>query len=207
MNEKYEGYNMTPEDQKNIEDLMGNVDTILNESVQNNYIDTMREVINQKLLDNSSDFLTNTSLGSNYAVFYKSLIKELPELGLSIVEKPDDLAGKNLQQSIGIKTIPYKTDRDLIQKIKSVPIIKFLVSATLPSKLDEGIKMEEEGILPKDFTKRAILGYYLKKQGDYWKNVYEKAQMEFGYIEPLSDNELEAIIRKAAREEYLKKAN
>lgn len=219
--------NLNSKDKKKMKDLLNKAKDILNENhnnqetIENNSNKKLSleekakamanlDKINYQLLEDESDFLTNTEKGTGAEIFFKTLVEEIPELGLSIEQAtaPD---GRPLSNYIAIKTTPFKTDRHFIDGLDKNQIISLFTYplAKGEKNLEEsGFELERKGILPKGMTERFLCRLYeesIKKHPDILKNKKGKQFIRFQNIEPLSDQEMQDLIRQAIREEYNKK--
>ena len=150
--EGFNSNNITPEDEKNMDNLAEQAKDILgqknysNESNDKELEDEsdlpskeeieseINELTNQ-LLDDKSDFLTTTQKGSIGEIFFRILIKELPELGLSISDTEEEaFRGTGF---LSVKTQPFKTDRHFIYELMfDDPVISY-IDHVRPYKEDE----------------------------------------------------------------------
>src|SRR3990167_7374638 len=126
-----EKYKPNPDDEKKMEDLLNQAKGIIGQPAEQDPLDVARakrEEAKERLLDETSDFLTNIERGTNLELYYRTLAEEIPELAISIDEMTEDIEGRPLPDSIAIKTAPYKTDRMFIDDLKDNLVISLLTN-------------------------------------------------------------------------------
>ena len=210
--------NINPEHRRYSEDSFGEMNKLLEQAIKNKDYDTWRkqakaslEKLNDELLNDSRDFLTNTERGSESEIFFRTLAEEIPDLGVSIDEKALSPDGKQLKNYIAIKTVPLKTDRQFIQDLKENPVISlYLHRLAVRSKTEKeelGINLEKMGLLPKGITERLLCRWHKKDMKEHpdIKKIWEENKSRFENIKPLSDEEIKEFMRKTIRDEYNKK--
>ncbi len=169
----------------------------------------MVETIEKELLDESSDFYTNVVKGSVDELFYETLAQEIPSLNLSLDDKAVDIFGWALENHIRVKTVPYNTNREFIRFLEEKnTVIKTLRSPGFSTEedLEELHDLEEKGIIPKNFHRRAHAKeyeFYIKRwpdNADFWNKRIAK----LGDITAFSDEEAREIMKKVILEEFKK---
>ena len=152
--------------------------------------------------------------GSSDQKFFEILIDEVPDIGISIVER-DAFPSRSINpHCVAIKATPYKTDRIFLSKLELSPVIQLLRSPWFSRNL--GKKLEDEGTLAKGTTDRVLARAYqndinelkaLLADGPDFKLQKElensqKLLTELGNVKPFSDEEVETLMRDTIREEY-----
>jgi hypothetical protein len=179
----------------------------------------MLEELNERLLDESSSFYTNVDKGSVSELFYRTVMEEVPDSGISInetVRMPK--TGETLDKCVAVETVPYKTDRTFLFELGENPVIQVLKFPEFSR--DLGKQLEEQGLLPPGTTDKGLARYYrfnyqgcLEIAGRYedkeniWKEnaAYWKGLMDKLGAEPISNDEAKELMRTVIREVYRKK--
>ena len=222
MKEHYDEHNINEEDIQNMGALLGSANQVLDGAVKKEKmkaeisglitksdleeLDAIKQRVINREMDDTSDFLSNIFANSEQELFFRTLIDEVPNLGLSISTEAKDIAGKIQPGLLGIKTQPYKTDRLFLSKLTDNPAIKFLM---LPTSLEkEGRDLEAAGVLPQG-TVDSILSRHFnvikKEMSPKALNSFYKEEVEqFKNIPPISDEDLQDLMRKYINEEYRK---
>lgn len=164
--------------------------------------------VKEKLLDDSSDFLTDIEKGGENEIFYQTLVETIPELGLSI-EEAKGFAGEKLPNLFSVKTTPFKTDRVFLLNLEKNPVIKLFTNpiVSFEDKEKIGARLEEEGILPHGTTARFLsreYAYALKISPES-KEFLEEFYSKFKNKEQLSNTEIKEFLKRAIKEEYFNK--
>lgn len=167
------------------------------------YLETLLKELKERMFDEKSNFYTNVERGSLNEVYYRTLVEEAPELGLSINETAETMDGEILKNRIAVEATPYKTDREFIFRLSNNPLIHALKYPDLVDK-DKAEKLEEEGVLPKGIHDRALARRYK----DYFERFNNKKWQELMFklgVEPLSDEEARELMSGVIKEEYKKR--
>ena len=170
-----------------------------------------------KWADESSDYYSDAEKDSWDEMFFKTVIEEVPDLGISIEEKINDTTYKNKPNSVVIKAMPYKTDRFFLRKLEINPVIDLLKN---PWSIEEiGEDLEEKGLIRAGTTNRICARYYAKELAEDKKRFeehptpeletaideLERMLAQLGNVEPLSDQEAKEIMINVIKKEYEKK--
>ncbi len=167
--------------------------------------DRINEIINEmrkELLDDESDFYTNTAKGSVSEVIFRAIEKNFPGLGLEIRDDAVDRDNLPRPEAVAVHTSPHKTDRVLLLETLEAPSINVLkIELGDP----EGIKltgeaMEENGELPIGTTKKILARYYKTKLDNPGKYTtaseiaeHDGELAKLG-VEPITDKEIEELV-------------
>ncbi len=172
---------------------------------------------NSEWADYSSDYYSNAEKDSWDEMFFKTVIEEVPDLGISIEEKINNTKYKIKPNSVIIKAMPYKTDRMFLRKLEINPVIDLLKN---PWSIEEiGEDLEEKGLIRAGTTNRICARYYAKELAEDKKRFEEdptpelkiaidelqKTLNQLGDVEPLSDQEAKEMMIDVISQEYKKK--
>lgn len=218
MKENYSEQNLTPKDENNIKNLLNEAKNIISNPNKSNegkkrelFEKMLKKVLEaqyEKSRNDESVFLTNTRKGTGYEIFYRTLAEEIPELELSFDEKDIVIGGETYQNLIAIKRIPLKTNLDLINYLKDDPIIDLFTFEERPADEKEqiGLKLEKSGLLQEGTTHRLLSKDYNEKIINFpeSKVILEKRYAKFKNEKPLSNQEIQEIIRNVIKKEYYK---
>ena len=164
--------------------------------------------------DESNPFYTNTKKGSGREFFFRVIQEEHPEFKVEVRDDAKYPETKEpLEDHVAVYVKPYEGKRRDLVEIQRDPIIDILTSEILTREyFDRAKEMEKNGDLPSGITKRIIARRYKKNIESYEKTgwmegVYdEEARLRFlGDVEPLSDEELRALMSEAVRKAIAKK--
>jgi len=209
-----ENYNPNPDDEKKMDALLNDAKDIVGQTRLKDSSEEARrnlEQTHEKLMDDKSDLLLNIEKGSNTEIYYKILMEEIPDLGLSFDQKAVDIKGRPVPSYIAVKAVPFKTDRIFIDDLRHNQVISLFTNPVYTAEDKErlGYKLEKIALLPKGTTAFLLardLRDNIKKYPDM-KDILEKRYGKYKTFEPLSDGEIKAFLRKEIREEYENKFN
>jgi|GEM_PF-4896278 len=180
-------------------------------------IEFFNDEVENKLFDDSSDFYTAVNKGSLREVFYKTVAEEIPELGITVDENAIAPDGSPLESfQTGVKTTPFKTDRNFLHQLGELPVIHALNGFENRDMIQD---LEKKGILPTGMTDRIYARNYQESikylQDNLQKttnreliksaiNNFQEESSQLGNVVPLSNEEAQEIMRQAIQEEYKK---
>ncbi len=174
-------------------------------------------ILLKEQLDQESEYFSNAWKDSWSQKFYELVIEEVPNIGLSIVNReefPDKTINKHC---VAIKATPYKTDRLFLCDLELNPVIYFLRNPWFSKSL--GKELEDKDVLPLGTTERVLANAYQKNIADLKAYITEygsnpkteeeikrnqKHLAELGDVVPFSDEEAQELMREIIREEYHK---
>jgi hypothetical protein len=203
-----ENFNPNPDDEKIGERLLNEAKNIIGRPARQDSLEearARREEEDAMMLDETSDFLTNIEKGTLLELYYKTLLEERPDLGLSFEESATDPKGRPLPGVIAVKAIPFKTDRNFIDDLRGNPVILLFTEphATAEDKERLGAKLEEMAVLPRGTTERLLSREYNDRleRIPEMKDVFDERYAKYVNTRPLSDQEIKDFLRKEIREE------
>jgi len=197
---------------KEILDVCPNIKIIANFSVGFNNLDIeelkkLRAEAQEKLADETSPFLTNVDKGSSDEIFFRVFMVEVPDSGVSINPQAKQRDGVPRPDLAAIETTPFKTDRAFIVDLLDDPLVKVLRSPDMPSSLRMQKELEQQGVFSTDTYKSVLRRQYdhFMKTGDkvFWQKTIELEGLS--NVEPISDAEVEELVRPVIREAYKNK--
>ncbi|HBV33513.1 TPA: hypothetical protein DEB72_03285 [Patescibacteria group bacterium] len=167
----------------------------------------LRAEAQEKLADETSPFLTNVDKGSSDEIFFRVFIVEVPDSGVSINPQAKQRDGVPRPDLAAIETTPFKTDRAFIVDLLDDPLVKVLRSPDMPSSLRMQKELEQQGVFSTDTYKSVLRRQYdhFMKTGDkvFWQKTIELEGLS--NVEPISDAEVEELVRPVIREAYKNK--
>jgi hypothetical protein len=200
-----ENFNINSEDKKKMEDLLNQAKGIIGQSTEQEMHEKFLKE-QEKFLDETSDFLINIPKDTTEEIYYRLLAEELPDLGLSFDDLALDPKGRPIKGAIAIKAVPFKTDREFINRLRGNQVITLLTEPSFSSEVKEkfGIKLESWAVLPAGKTARLLSRDYEEriKKFPEMKKVFDGRYAKYKDIRPLSDEEIKDMLRKEIREEY-----
>jgi len=219
MKENYGEENLTPKDKNEMANLLNEAKDVFN-NPEKFKKEKKDELLKKKILqvlenqyeesrNDTSVILNNVRRGTVSEIFYRTLIKEIPELGILIKDDAKDINGTELPNHITIKKTSFEIDERFINSLIDNPVIKLFTFEEQPADKKEeiGDKLERSGLLPIGTTYRLLSRDYKKQMDTHpqFKNIFEERYSKFKNEEPLSDEEILEIMRKVIKEEYNKK--
>ena len=164
--------------------------------------------LEQSMAEERSNFWTHVEKGGMSEVFYKVLMEELPGEGLSFnpgVKREDGTVDPDY---VTVQTTPFKTDREFIDALAEHPAIELLLYPTIVDAQKRAQELESQGVLPAGTLPRALRRFYEdriahEENKKLWQDAIRKTELRNAV--PLSNAELEEIIRHIVQQEYRKK--
>lgn len=154
-----------------------------------------------------TDVYTNVEKGSSKELFYRILAQELPSIGLYFDDDamPKGVGAMSLENHTVVKMLPG-TNTDFIFNLSHNAFINFLERPGFSTSV--AMEFEKKGLLPKGMAVRAVVRDYIdeinKCKDENTKALWKKDLDKMGNIEPLSDDDIEKLMRDTIRQEYAK---
>ena len=204
--EDLETNNLIAADQGLMEMTSGDAGVINDDELEAE-INQLYQEAKEKLLDESQTFLTNIDKGSAEEVFYKVLVDEIPDIGISIKTEAKGSSGKQLANMSAVEATPFKIDREFIQSLVSEPLLRVLRSPHMPLAQRFAKEFVDQGVLTSDMYQRLLRREFDTQMivGD--KDFIQKEIETRGLtdVSPITDQEIEDLVRPVIRQAYNKK--
>lgn len=146
--------------------------------------------------------------GTPGEVFFKMLVEEYPEFKLEIDKDIEEFRGQSAKDYVFIMTdLPDTSEKlKVIRAARSDPVVNFILSNLIgqESKLKQGIRLENKGMLPKHTSKRMMAFWYKRaikyaEERGHNTDRYKKKLNKLG-IEPMTKKEMREIFSEVIEE-------